>query len=83
MANIGGVMKEEMGNYNKIGEKKSESLSDDLLNAPVLFGLRQQGHLQAVGRMLADGQNWDEIGTQIGWEPETAKRFWLMELKSI
>lgn len=31
------------------------------------FGLRQQGHMQTVERMLRDHASWDAIGKAIGW----------------
>lgn len=44
-----------------------------LLNAPVLFGLRAQGHLETIETMLRDGNSWDEIADAIGWERRTAR----------
>ena len=49
---------------------------------PVLFGLRAQGHLPTVERMLAEGATWGEIGREIGWCPVTAERFYGMEASS-
>lgn len=46
---------------------------DALLNAPVVFGLKAQGHLPTIGRMLGQGKTWEEIGKAIGWCPDTAK----------
>ena len=54
---------------------------DILMNAPVLCGLKQQGHLPTIERMLKHGATWDEIGEEIGWCPETAKEHysWYLE----
>lgn len=47
-----------------------------LMETPIVFGLRAQGHLDTVKSMLADGCSWTEIGRVIGWEPEAAERFY-------
>lgn len=44
------------------------------------FGLRAQGHLPTIERMLADGKAWNDIGKEIGWHPETAQRFYAREV---
>ena len=46
---------------------------DILMNAPVLFGLQQQGHISTIERMLKDDASWEAIGEEIGWCPKTAK----------
>ena len=51
----------------------------EIANAKIAFGLRQQGHLPTVERMLADGKSWEEIGKAIGWCPITAKEFYERE----
>ena len=51
----------------------------ELLNQPVLFGLRAQGHLPIIEKMLAEGASWEEIGKVIHWEPATAKDFYERE----
>ena len=43
-------------------------------NVRVLFGLKAQGHIPTIERMLAAGDSWNEIGKAIGWDPETAKQ---------
>ena len=54
-------------------------MNDDILDiirnskVKVLFGLRAQGHLPTIERMLSEGRDWDEIGKAIGWCPDTAK----------
>jgi len=45
------------------------------------FGLRAQGHLPTVERMLAEGLAWDEIGIAIGWCPKTAAEYYGRERK--
>jgi len=62
-------------------KKYSESIEDAkameiLMNTPVLFGLKQQGHIPTIERMLKDGATWKEIGKEIGWDPKTAKEHW-------
>lgn len=47
------------------------------------FGLRQQGHLPYIGRMLAEKKSWRWIAATIGWSPETLKRCWLEEMDEI
>ncbi len=49
-----------------------------LLNTPVLFGLEAQGHIPTIEIGLSHGDTWQEIGSRIGWEPETAKRHYEM-----
>lgn len=45
----------------------------------VVVGLRDQGHLPTVERMLADGASWLEIGKAIGWDGPTAQVWYLRE----
>lgn len=45
-----------------------------LENAEVAFGLKAQGHIPTIEKMLAEGRTWEEIGRTIGWCPETARR---------
>lgn len=42
----------------------------------VKIGLQQQGHIETVERMLAEGATWDEIGAVIHWHGPTAKRWY-------
>lgn len=44
---------------------------DEILNAPIAFGLKSQGHIPTIERMLAEA--WDKIGNEIGWMPSTAR----------
>lgn len=53
---------------------------DILKNAPILFGLRAQGHLPTVERMIAEGASWDEIGRAIGWTGDAVANFARLEL---
>jgi hypothetical protein len=50
-----------------------ESLIPDV---PVVFGLRAQGHIPTVRAMLRAGRSWEEIGREIGWDGDTARRDW-------
>lgn len=43
-------------------------------NAPIVFGLVQQGKIPLIQTMLAAGDSWDTIATACGWEVETLKR---------
>lgn len=42
-------------------------------NAEVVFGLKRQGHIPAIERMLKEGKSWDDIGQAINWCPITAR----------
>ena len=42
----------------------------------IRIGLRQQGHIPTVERMLAEGRDWNEIGRAIGWHGPTAKEWY-------
>ena len=48
--------------------------------ATVQIGLRAQGHIPTIERMLSEGATWGEIGKAIGWCPETAWRWYQYEL---
>ena len=56
--------------------------SDELFKAlaesgvKIKVGLRAQGHIPTVERMLADGRTWDEIGKEIGWHGPTVKEWY-------
>lgn len=47
-----------------------------LPDVPIRFGLRAQGHIETVRAMLRAGRSWDEIGREIGWDGDTARRYW-------
>lgn len=46
---------------------------EKFLNVPFLFGLKAQGHIPTIERMLAEGKDWEAIGNVIGWCHKTAK----------
>jgi hypothetical protein len=48
-------------------------IEEALGNAKVVFGLKRQGHIPAIERMLKEGKNWDDIGEAIHWCPITAR----------
>ena len=50
--------------------------------AQVRIGLRAQGHIPKIQRMLACRYSWTEIGKAIGWCPDTAKKWYGYELRS-
>jgi hypothetical protein len=52
----------------------------ELANAKVLFGLRAQGHIPTIERMLAVGEGWGAIGRAIGWEPAAAEQHYAEHL---
>lgn len=64
-------------------------MSDDLAKAliseifashvPVKLGLRAQGHIPTIERLLADGASWDVIGRAIGWHGDTARQWYERE----
>lgn len=45
----------------------------------VVFGLRDQGHLPVIERMLKEGASWELIGKEIHWCPKTAKEYYKRE----
>lgn len=61
----------------------TDIFDDEILNAPVVFGLAAQGHIPTVERMLAEGRSWDEIGDVIGWCGNAVERFWGYHLSSV
>lgn len=63
--------------------EKPEHVLEKLLRESgiqIKFGLRAQGHIPTIERMLAEGCTWPQIGFAIGWCPETAKR-WYYEIE--
>lgn len=48
-----------------------------------VFGLKQQGHIPTIGKMLAEGMDWKAIGKKIGWCPITAKEHWICVMNCI
>jgi hypothetical protein len=57
-------------------DRLAMQLMEKVLDVPIAFGLRAQGHIPTIERMLADGADWDRIGIAIGWCPKTAKEHW-------
>lgn len=53
---------------------KDSEIEELFHGVTIRFGLRQQGHLPTVKRMLAEGASWGDIGRAIGWDPQTAER---------
>jgi hypothetical protein len=47
-------------------------LLSEIPDVQVCFGLRAQGHLPTIRRMLKEGASWEEIGAAIGWQGKAA-----------
>lgn len=64
-----------------MSDNLAKALVDELMasRVPVKFGLRAQGHLPTIERMLADGAGWDAIGSAIGWHGDTARQWYERE----
>jgi len=58
-------------------------LLEENLHVKIAFGLRQQGHIPTIERMLAEGADWDAIGREIGWCPQTAEQHWNWHLEAL
>ena len=56
----------------------AEQFIKDLMagKIPVCIGLRAQGHLPTVEKMLREGATWEEIGKQIKWDADTVKEWY-------
>lgn len=65
------------------GLSASEQLADLLrvANAPIKIGLRAQGHLPTVRRMLEEGRGWEAIATEIGWAASAVQEWFPWEDK--
>lgn len=46
----------------------------------VRFGLRQQGHIETVRQMRAEGKSWEEIGKRIGWQGNAVEKDFTWEM---
>lgn len=46
------------------------------------FGLVAQGHIPTIAQMIGTGKTWQEIGTAIGWDPQTAKQHYDWHLEA-
>lgn len=55
-----------------MSEPTTEEL-EKVLDVPFVFGLKAQGHIPTIERLLDEGVNWEEIGRAIGWCPRTAR----------
>jgi hypothetical protein len=62
-------------------EQVDQKTIEVLMNTPVLVGLKQQGHIPTIERMLEEGATWEQIGEEIGWWPETAKEHYIWYIK--
>ena len=49
----------------------------------IVFGLRAQGHLPTIDRMLSEGKSWEEIGREIHWCPKTAEKWYDEEKRRV
>lgn len=49
---------------------------ENALDVPFQFGLKNQGHLPIIEKMLNEGQDWNKIGNVIGWCPITAREYY-------
>lgn len=49
---------------------------EDALNVPFQFGLKKQGHLPVIEKMLGEGHDWNKIANVIGWCPITAREYY-------
>lgn len=55
-------------------DERDAGFSEELMNAPVAFGLKAQGKLERIEAMLKMGHLWPDIAVAIGWCPGTARR---------
>lgn len=61
--------------------KRFAQMLEEMGDVEIQFGLRQQGHLDTVTRMRAEGASWDDIGKAIGWHGPTVQEWYEMETK--
>ena len=54
---------------------------EDFSKVKVVFGLKNQGHITTIEKMLAENKSWEEIGKTINWCPDTAKQHYSWHLK--
>ena len=57
----------------RIQNKMSANLAA-LMDISVVFGLKAQGHIPTIERMLKENKTWVEIGKTINWDGETARQ---------
>ncbi len=55
---------------------------EKLAKQKVVFGLKNQGHISTIEKMLSENKSWDEIGKAINWCPDTAKEHYQFFLES-
>jgi hypothetical protein len=48
-------------------------IPEEILKAPIKFGLEAQGHIPTITWMLSEGATWDTISAKIGWDRTTAR----------
>lgn len=62
-----------------MGMPTIDDVWEDLLQAldgqPFTFGLTPKKHAR-VTELLAEGKPWEEIGRDVGWEPNTLREFY-------
>lgn len=59
----------------------NDKLQTDGLKARVVIGLRAQGHLPLIARMLKNGCDWSAIAVAIGWDNAESARLWYLAEK--
>lgn len=59
--------------YRRLSPIEQLGVLLDEAGLTIEFGLRQQGHVPTVERMLSEGKTWEEIGCAIGWCPKAAQ----------
>ncbi len=67
MPGIGGKMSDTLKELAKI-------LDDSGLKLKI--GLKQQGHMPTIDRMLSEGKGWNEIAKAIGWSDGEVVKQW-------
>ena len=67
----------------QVGASEAVVALDQILrdcDLQVRIGLRAQGHMPAVEKMLRDGKTWDDIGAAIGWHGPSVREWWSREV---
>lgn len=60
-------------------EISEERLKEIFGDVKVQVGLRQQGHMDTVIKMIRNAASWEEIGKAIGWHGPTARDWYIAE----
>lgn len=82
LLDAGWMQTERRWGVSDTSAEKDDFGMPELMNASIIFGLKAQGHIPTIRKMLAEGKTWEEIGEKIGWCPKTAKEHWeLIESK--